>query len=88
LIITKESGKSSRLLYGVLASNENSAEWELLFLCPLLSATSSTGQEVQSHAVKLLNAWFASINFCMPNSKNPALVCYVSMSRLRLPIRK
>jgi type VI secretion system secreted protein Hcp len=76
LIITKQSGKSSRLLYGMLASNENSAEWELLFLCPLLSATSSTGQEVQSHAVKLLNACFASINFWMSNSKNPALVRY------------
>lgn len=64
------------MLYGMLASNENSAEWELLFLCPRLSATSSTGQEVQSHAVKLLNAWFASINFWMSNSKNPALVRY------------
>ena len=24
----------------------------------------------------MLNAWFASINFCMPNSKNPDLVRY------------
>ena len=31
-MITKESGKSSGMLYGVLASNDNSAEWELLLL--------------------------------------------------------
>ncbi len=61
-IITKESDKSSIVLYNMLVNNENILEWELQFWSP-----SATGREVPSHTVKLMNANIASINFCMPN---------------------
>jgi type VI secretion system secreted protein Hcp len=36
----------------------------------------------------LLNAWFASINFWMSNSKNPALVRYVEYEQVAFTNQK
>lgn len=76
-VITKQSDRSSPVLYGMLASNELMTDWELQFWSPSPSATPGSGLEVQSHSVRLINASIASINFCMPNNKNPELSNYV-----------
>jgi type VI secretion system secreted protein Hcp len=87
-IITKESDKSSPVLYGMLASNERIVEWDLQFWSPTLSSPSGTGQEVQTHSVKLMNASICSINFCMPNSTNPDLVRYVEYEQVAFTYQK
>jgi type VI secretion system secreted protein Hcp len=86
--ITKESDKSSPVLYNMLINNENILEWELQFWSPALSSPSGTGQEVQSHTVKLVNANIASINFCMPNNKNPELMRYVEYEEIAFTYQK
>jgi type VI secretion system secreted protein Hcp len=87
-VITKESEKSSPVLYGMLASNERIVEWELQFWSPSPSSASGTGQEVQTHSIKLMNASIASINFCMPNSKNPDLARYVEYEQVSFTYQK
>jgi type VI secretion system secreted protein Hcp len=86
--ITKDSDKSSPVLYNMLIINENILEWELQFWAPALSSPSGTGQEVQSHTVKLVNANIASINFCMPNNKNPELMRYVEYEEIAFTYQK
>lgn len=87
-VISKESDKSSPVLYGMLANNETIIEWELQFWSPSPSAAPGTGQEIQTHSVKLLNASIASINFCMPNSKNPDLMRYVEYEQVAFTYQK
>ena len=87
-IITKESDKSSPVLYGMLASNERIVEWDLQFWSANLSSTSDTGQEIQTHSVKLMNASICSISFCMPNSKNLDLVRYVEYEQVAFTYQK
>jgi type VI secretion system secreted protein Hcp len=87
-VITKESEKSSPVLYSMLVNNENIPEWELQFWSPVLSSSSGTGQEVQSHTVKLVNANIASIDFCMPNNKNPELMRYVEYEEIAFTYQK
>lgn len=82
-IITKESDKSSPVLYNMLVNNENIPEWELQFWSP-----AATGREVPSHTVKLVNANIASINFCMPNNKNPELMRYVEYEEIAFMYQK
>ena len=86
--ITKESDKSSPVLYNMMVNNENILEWELQFWSPALSSPSCNGQEVQSHTVKLVNASIASINFCMPNNKNPELMRYVEYEEISFTYQK
>jgi type VI secretion system secreted protein Hcp len=66
----------------MLVNNETLVEWELQFWSPSPSAAPGTGQEIQTHSVKLLNASIASINFCMPNSRNPDLMRYVEYEQV------
>jgi type VI secretion system secreted protein Hcp len=53
----------------MLVNNENISEWELQFWQP-----SPTGTEVNHYTVKLTNANIASIDFTMPDSKDPNLM--------------
>ncbi|MCX5954266.1 MAG: type VI secretion system tube protein TssD [Cyanobacteria bacterium] len=87
-IITKESDKSSPVLYGMLASNERIVEWDLQFWSPTFSSPAGSGQEVQTHSVKLMNSGICSINFCMPNNKNPDLVRYVEYEQVAFTYQK
>jgi type VI secretion system secreted protein Hcp len=68
LVITKELDRSSPLLYGALVNNENITEWTLQFWRP-----DRTGAEKQTYTIKLTNANIASIQFVMPNNKEPQL---------------
>jgi type VI secretion system secreted protein Hcp len=86
-IITKESDKSSPVLYNMLVNNENILEWELQFFSPVV-APAGVGQEVQTHTVKLVNANIASINFRMPNNKNPELSRYVEYEEIAFTYQK
>jgi type VI secretion system secreted protein Hcp len=67
-VIMKEVDKSTPLLYNMLVNNENIVEWELQFWQP-----SPTGAEVNHYTVKLTNANIASIDFKMPDNKDPNL---------------
>lgn len=75
-VITKELDKSSPLLYSVLCNNENITEWVLEFWTSQINPKSGAGNEVQHYTVKLENANIASINFRMPNTRNPDLSKY------------
>jgi len=81
--ITKESDKSSPVLYNLLVNNETIIDWELQFWSP-----SPSGQEIQTHTVKLLNANISSINFCMPNNKDPELMRYVEYEQVAFCYQK
>lgn len=83
-IITKESDKSSPVLYNMLVNNENILEWDLQFWAPSFA----TGQEILTHTVKLVNAHITSINFCMPNSRNPELVRYAEYEEIAFTYQK
>jgi type VI secretion system secreted protein Hcp len=68
-VITKELDKSSPLLYNMLANNENIIEWELQFW-----QASPTRAEINNYTIKLTNANIASVDFRMPNNKDPELM--------------
>ena len=68
-VITKELDKSSPLLYTMLVTNENLVDWDLQFW-----QTAATGTEVNHYTVKLTNASITSIEFRMPNNKDPQLM--------------
>jgi len=68
-VITKELDKSSPLLYTMLVTNENLVDCELQFW-----QTAATGTEVNHYTVKLTNANITSIEFRMPNNKDPQVM--------------
>ena len=68
-VITKEVDKSTPLLYTMLINNENISEWELQFWQPSMSGT-----EVNQYTIKLTNVNIASIDFVMPDNKDPNLM--------------
>ena len=68
-VITKELDKSSPLLYTMLVTNENLVDWDLQFW-----QTAVTGTEVNHYTVKLTNANITSIEFRMPNNKDPQVM--------------
>lgn len=72
-VITKETDRSSPVLYAMFTNNEKIQEWELQFWAP---SASGTGQEVQTYSVKLLDARIVSIHFHMPNTKDPEMLHY------------
>jgi|SRR6185295_6792902 len=79
-VITKESDKTSPLLYNMLCTNELFKQWTLQFWAAGLR--SGTGVEVQSHSVQLTNASIANIAFRLPNTKNPELVRYMEYEEI------
>jgi len=66
LVITKELDKSSPLLYNALVTNEAITEWTLQFW-----RSDRAGAEKASYTIILKNANIASIQFVMPNNKQP-----------------
>jgi len=82
-VITKEVDKSTPLLYNALVNNENITEWELQFWQP-----SATGVEVQYYTVKLTNANIASIEFHMPNNKDPQLMKFAEYEEVAFTYQK
>ena len=83
-IITKEIDRSSPLLYTALATNENIPEWELQFWQPVMGV----GTEKQYYTIKLLNASIASINFHMPNTRNPDFMKYAEYEEISFTYQK
>src|SRR5882672_6257648 len=68
LVITKELDRSTPPLYSALVNNENLTEWTLQFWRP-----DRAGAEKQNYTIKLTNASIATIQFVMPNNKEPDL---------------
>lgn len=66
-VITKEVDRSSPLLYQALVTNENLPECVIQFWQP----SPPTGLDKQHYSIKLINANIVSIDFRMPNSKQP-----------------
>ena len=87
-VITKELDKSSPLLYNALVNNENISEWSLKFCTPQVKAQQGVGTEVNHYTVKLTNANIASINFRMPNNKNPELMKYAEYEEIAFTYQK
>jgi type VI secretion system secreted protein Hcp len=87
-IVTKELDKSSPLLYNALVNNENISTWELKFWTPQVKAQQGVGTEVNHYTVNLLNANIASINFRMPNNRNPDLMKYAEYEEVSFTYQK
>src|SRR5437764_760728 len=77
LVITKETDKSSPLLWNMLCTNERITEWSLQFW-----AAGADGKLIQSHTVQLVNASISDITYRMPNIKNPELVRYAEYEEI------
>lgn len=76
-VITKELDRSSPLLYSLLVNNEIIVEWDLQFWQP-----SPTGTEIQHYTVKLTNVNISSIDFRMPNNKDPQLMKFAEYEEI------
>lgn len=63
-VITKETDKSSPLLYSALVSNENLTVWELQCF-----AAKNTGMEINDYTVTLTNARIVDIASTMLNNR-------------------
>lgn len=87
-VITKELDQASPKLYNALVNNENLSTIEIDFWTPQIKATQGTGQEVQHYTVKLTNANIASIDFKMPNNKNPELTRYAEYEEVAFTYEK
>jgi type VI secretion system secreted protein Hcp len=87
-IITKELDKASPLLYNALVNNENISEWELKHYTPQVKAQQGVGTEVNHYTVRLVNANIASINFRMPNNRNPDLMKYAEYEEISFTYQK
>jgi type VI secretion system secreted protein Hcp len=87
-IVTKELDKASPLLYNALVNNENIPSWELKFWTPQVKAQQGVGTEVNHYTVTLLNANIASINFRMPNNRNPELMRYAEYEEIAFTYQK
>ena len=69
--ILKELDRSTPLLYAILAHNENIKSFELQFWTP-----GKDGFERQHYTITLVNANISSIQFKMPNNRNPQFMRY------------
>jgi len=83
-VITKEVDRSSPLLYKALATTENIPEWELQFWQPIMGV----GTEKQDYTIKLFNASIASIDFHMPNTRNPDFMKYAEYEEISFMYQK
>ncbi len=81
--ITKESDKSSPILYNMLNTSEVISDWILQFF-----AQSPTGVETQTHTVQLSNALISDITFHMPNTRDPDLTRYVEHEEISFVYQK
>ncbi|HVK70807.1 MAG TPA: type VI secretion system tube protein TssD, partial [Polyangium sp.] len=87
-IVTKELDKASPLLYSSLVNNENISEWELKHYTPQVKAQQGVGTEVNHYTVRLINANIASVNFRMPNNRNPDLMKYAEYEEIAFTYQK
>src|SRR5512139_1153233 len=87
-VVTKELDKASPLLYSTLVNNENISEWELKHYTPQVKAQQVVGTEVNHYTVRLINANIASINFRMPNNRNPDLMKYAEFEEIAFTYQK
>jgi type VI secretion system secreted protein Hcp len=71
-VITKETDKSTPLLFTALVNNENITSWELQYFTAQIKSGVG-GIEVNYYTVKLTNAKIIDIKSSMPNNKNPDL---------------
>jgi len=71
-VVSKGIDRSSPLLYGALVAQETMVEWELQFWRVATTGTGGAGSEHQHYTVTLTNAVISSIEFRMPDTKNPA----------------
>jgi type VI secretion system secreted protein Hcp len=81
--VTKEIDRSSPILYSALTHNEVIADWELQFFQP-----TPAGLEKQHYTVHLTKATIASIQFRMPNTRNPTRARYVEYEEIGFTYRK
>jgi type VI secretion system secreted protein Hcp len=65
-VITKELDQSTPLFYNMLVNNEIIVEWELRFW-----QVSPARVEVNHYTVQLMDANIVSIDFMMPNNRDP-----------------
>ena len=86
--ITKELDASSPLLYAMLVANEAITEWELQFWTPQIKAGAGAGTELQHYTVKLTDARIVSIDFHMPNNRDPALAKLVEYEQVGFSYRR
>ena len=87
-VVTKELDKSSPLLYNCLVNNENITEWKIDHYTPQVKAQQGVGTEVNHYTVRLINANIASINFRMPNNRNPELMKYAEYEEVSFTYQK
>lgn len=67
----------------MLITNENIVEWELQFWQP-----NPTGAESNQYTVKLTNANIVSIDFYMPNNKDPQLMKFAEYEEVAFTIKE
>jgi type VI secretion system secreted protein Hcp len=87
-VFTKETDKSTPILYNVLCTNENITEAVFKFWTPQIKATTGTGSEVQHFTIKLTNANIASIDFRMANIRHPDLVKFTEYEEIACTYEK
>lgn len=87
-VITKEVDKSSPHLYSALVNNENILTWKLDHYTPQIKADRGMGTEVNHYSIELVNANIASINFRMPNNRNPELMKYSEYEEVAFTYQK
>src|SRR5258708_7648943 len=81
--ITKETDKSSPLLYSALVNNETLSVWELQCF-----AAGRSGVEVNNYTVTLTNATIINITANMLNNKVPENVKMPAMEEVRFAYQK
>ena len=87
-VLTKEIDRSTPLLYNVLVTNENISHWELKCFTSQGATPSGAGTVVQFYTVRLTNANIASIEFTMPNMRNPDLSRLADYEQLAFTYQK
>lgn len=86
-VITKEVDQSTPQLYAAMASNELMSEFELQFFAPRL-AGAGQGVEVQHYTVRLTKAAISSIEFVMPNNKEPDMAARAEYEEVAFTYQK
>lgn len=87
-VATMEVDKATPLLYQVLCTNENLVSVIFKFWTPQIEAASGVRTEVQNYAIALTNANIASIDFRLPNIRNPDFQKYTEYTEIAFTYQK
>ena len=87
-VATAEVDKATPLLYQVLCTNESLTSVTFKFWTPQLESPSGVRSEVQSYTITLTNANIASIDFHLPNIRNPDLQKYPEYTEIAFTYQK